>query len=73
MSLPVTMTEENIMGAKKESESRNDQIQGVRGQAAVVDPQLDSLLFQRLPQEMRHYIYRTLLSCTRLMLENEQG
>ncbi|KAH6623088.1 hypothetical protein F5144DRAFT_623145 [Chaetomium tenue] len=66
------MTEENVMGGKEGFVSRNDRIQGLRGQVAVVDPQLKSLLFQRLPQEIRDYIYRTLFFSTTCIPERRQ-
>lgn len=47
-------------------ENENDQTQG---QSAMVDPQTRSLLFQRLPQELRDYIYRLLFSNTRFMFD----
>ena len=55
------------MEEEKESGNKNDQTQG---QSAIVDPQTRSLLFQRLPQELRDYIYMLLFSNTRIMNNN---
>ncbi|KAK3293168.1 uncharacterized protein B0H64DRAFT_327879 [Chaetomium fimeti] len=51
----------------KEENGWQDQIDQTQEQSAKADPQTGSLLFQRLPQEMRDYVYALVFSSTRLM------
>jgi hypothetical protein len=55
------------MEEEKEPENEKDQTQK---QSAMVDPQTGSLLFQRLPQELRDHIFRLFFSNTRFMFDS---